>query len=157
MTPNKPYLIAVLVTGLFLICPEASFSGETLAKDTRKHSSLKVIVIDAGHGGKDSGAIGPTGVNEKDITLAVAKEIKSHLSKKLKAKILLTRRYDKYLTLNERTNFANKQKADLFISVHVNASLRRKADGIETYFLSFEASDDEARKAAAFENGVITH
>ncbi|MFQ5586257.1 MAG: N-acetylmuramoyl-L-alanine amidase [Thermodesulfobacteriota bacterium] len=116
---------------------------------------LKTIVIDPGHGGIDTGAIGPTGVMEKDINLAIAQELAELLSKKPGLKIILTRRDDQFIPLTERTAIANRSGADLFISIHTNASLRKVASGVETYFLSFDASDDDARRVAAFENGVV--
>ncbi|MEE8574158.1 MAG: N-acetylmuramoyl-L-alanine amidase [Thermodesulfobacteriota bacterium] len=125
-------------------------------EDAATGGEIKLIVIDPGHGGKDTGAIGRGGTKEKDITLAISKELARKLKKSTGARVLLTRATDMYITLEERTQFANKKKADIFISVHVNASSRKGADGIETYFLSFEASDDEARKTAAFENNVIS-
>ncbi|MBI5893209.1 MAG: N-acetylmuramoyl-L-alanine amidase [Deltaproteobacteria bacterium] len=115
---------------------------------------LKTIVIDAGHGGDDTGAIGPTGIKEKDIVLAVAKKLKDRLSKKFNAHIVLTREDDTFIPLEERTKIANENKADLFISIHTNAAFRKGANGVETYFLSFDASDEDARRVAAFENRV---
>lgn len=117
--------------------------------------TIKTIVIDPGHGGEDTGAIGPGGVNEKDITLAVAEELERELSEKTGARVLLTRTDDTYIELKERAAFANSVSADIFISIHVNAARRKGATGVETFFLSFEASDDEAREVAAFENNVV--
>jgi len=117
---------------------------------------LRTIVIDPGHGGEDTGAIGPSGVKEKDITLALAKRLEDIISNHLKVKVVLTRRDDTFLPLEERTAIANRNKADLFISIHTNAAFRQGASGVETFFLSFDASDDEARRVAAFENSIIT-
>ncbi|MBI5286438.1 MAG: N-acetylmuramoyl-L-alanine amidase [Deltaproteobacteria bacterium] len=116
---------------------------------------LQTIVIDPGHGGEDTGAIGPSGVKEKDITLILAKRLEEIISSHLKIKVILTRTDDTFVSLEERTAIANRSKADLFISIHTNAAFRRTASGVETFFLSFEASDDDARRVAAFENGVI--
>ncbi len=116
---------------------------------------LRVIVIDPGHGGEDTGAVGPRGLEEKDVTLSVAKRLKGMLEKKLNCTVLLTRTDDTYIPLEDRTSFANRNGADIFISIHANAARRRLARGVETYFLSFEASDDDARMVAAFENGII--
>lgn len=117
---------------------------------------LGTIVIDPGHGGHDAGAIGPGGTLEKDVNLALSLRLVEKLKETTRARVLLTRSTDEFITLEGRTEFANSVKADIFISVHANASRRRGADGIEAYFLSFEASDDEARKTAAFENNVVS-
>lgn len=130
--------------------------AEDLADDPSDGDSIGLIVIDAGHGGKDPGATGPGGTQEKDITLAIAKLLKKKLEESTEAEVLLTRTNDEYWALADRTAFANKEKADIFISIHVNASRRRRAHGVETFFLSFDATDDEARETAAFENNVIS-
>ncbi|HHL39756.1 MAG TPA: N-acetylmuramoyl-L-alanine amidase [Deltaproteobacteria bacterium] len=117
--------------------------------------ALKVIVIDPGHGGRDSGAIGPGGLKEKDVTLEVALETARRLRSATRATVLLTRTTDEYVTLEDRTAFANSRGADIFISIHANAARRAGARGVETFFLSFEASDEDAREVAAFENDVI--
>lgn len=116
-------------------------------------NKIETIVIDAGHGGKDPGAIGPGGLQEKDITLYVGKRLGEILEKKQGFKIIYTRDKDNYVPLNERTEMANSQKADLFVSIHVNASEQRKARGIETYFLNW-TNDKEALKVAARENKI---
>lgn len=111
-----------------------------------------VIVIDPGHGGEDTGAVGPRGVFEKDITLGVAKKLSVSLRDKTGCSVVLTRDDDTFIPLEQRTAMANRVSADIFISIHVNAALSRTVDGIETYFLSFDATDDDARRVAAFEN-----
>ena len=115
--------------------------------------SLRRIVVDAGHGGKDPGAIGPTGVMEKDVTLAMAKRLAVRLEKELGCQVVLTRDKDVFLPLEERTAIANRVGADLFISVHANASNNRNAQGIETYYLNF-SKNDKAAAVAARENGT---
>jgi len=114
---------------------------------------IKTIVIDPGHGGKDSGAIGPTGLEEKNVTLEIAKLVKKLLEKKLHVKVILTRTKDVFIPLVRRPAIANSKKADLFISIHVNASPDRHARGIETYYLNF-TTDPEAMRVAALENAV---
>lgn len=111
------------------------------------------IVIDPGHGGKDPGAIGRRGLREKDVTLKISRMLKDRLSKKTRAKIIMTRTRDVYIPLEERTAIANSLEADLFISIHVNASPRRGASGIETYTLNI-AADDDARRVAVRENAI---
>lgn len=109
---------------------------------------IRTIVIDAGHGGKDPGAIGPNGLKEKDVALEIAKRLKVKLEGKMNCKVLLTRTADRFLELDERTMFANSVNADLFISIHLNASANRSARGVETYFLSPARSKAELATAA---------
>jgi len=116
-------------------------------------NKIETIVIDAGHGGKDPGAIGPAGLQEKDITLYVGKKLGEILEQKQGARIIYTRDKDIFVPLNDRTEMANTQKADLFVSIHVNASEQRQARGIETYFLNW-TNDREALKVAARENQI---
>ena len=112
------------------------------------------IVIDPGHGGKDFGAPGYLkGVHEKHIVLKIAQRLAEKLKAELGCEVILTRSGDRYLTLEERTAFANTQNADLFISLHTNANRDRRANGIETYFLNL-ATDDEAIRVAAMENAT---
>jgi N-acetylmuramoyl-L-alanine amidase len=113
---------------------------------------VKTIVLDPGHGGRDPGAIGPKGLKEKNVTLAVAKMIKPKLEAE-GYKVLLTRDRDVYVELDERTAFANRKYADLFISIHTNASRSRKARGVETYFLGV-ARDRESSETALLENAI---
>lgn len=113
---------------------------------------IHTIVIDPGHGGKEVGAVGPNGVYEKDITLALSRKLAAALASKIGARVVLTREDDSVVSLDQRTALANQYKADLFLSVHLNAAVVRDAKGSETYFLSLEASDELARKAADTEN-----
>jgi N-acetylmuramoyl-L-alanine amidase len=116
---------------------------------------LKTIVLDAGHGGHDLGATGPTGLSEKDLVLDVTRRVAKLVEARLGLKVLLTRDADHFVTLRDRTSFANRQRADLFVSIHANAHREAAADGVETYFLSSEATDSGARQVAALENGVV--
>jgi len=112
------------------------------------------IVIDPGHGGKDYGAPGYLkGVHEKRVVLQLARRLAKRLRSELNCEILLTRSGDRYLTLEERTAYANTKNADLFISLHTNAHRDRRAHGIETYFLNL-ATDDESIRVAAMENAT---
>jgi N-acetylmuramoyl-L-alanine amidase len=117
-------------------------------------SSIKVIVLDPGHGGKDPGAEGANGLQEKNIVLEIAKKLKARIEKDLDVEVLLTREDDSFVSLKERTAFANANDADLFISIHINAAENKKANGIEMYYLS-EAKNDESRAAQALENSVV--
>lgn len=114
---------------------------------------LRRIVVDAGHGGKDPGAVGANGLMEKMVTLAMAKELAARLEAELGCEVILTRKTDVFIPLEERTAIANKVGADLFISIHANASVNRAAQGVETYYLNF-SKNDKAAAVAARENGT---
>jgi N-acetylmuramoyl-L-alanine amidase len=116
-------------------------------------NQLRRIVVDAGHGGKDPGAIGPRGTKEKDVTLALARVLAQRLKKEFGCQVILTRDKDVYLALEERTALANRIGADLFISIHANASNNRSVRGVETYYLNF-SKNDKAAAVAARENGT---
>lgn len=110
------------------------------------------IVIDPGHGGKDPGAVGPGGLQEKTVVLRLAKELRSLFHRHLpQYRILLTRDRDVFIPLHKRARLANHQRAHLFISIHANSSQRRQVDGIETWYLSF-AANDRAKRIAEREN-----
>ncbi len=116
---------------------------------------INEIVIDPGHGGKDPGAVGRNLLlNEKDIVLKIAQKTKRLLEKNLNMKVYMTRNSDKFVPLWDRTDFANNHGADLFISIHCNASVNRKASGTEVYYLSTAQSDEE-RAVEAMENQAI--
>ena len=118
---------------------------------------INTIVIDPGHGGKDPGAVGfSKKVFEKDITLAIAEKLKAKIEENSDIKVYLTRSGDSFVSLRERTEFANDVKADLFISVHINAHANNSVTGIEVYYLS-TARTDEARATEALENAVVYH
>jgi N-acetylmuramoyl-L-alanine amidase len=114
--------------------------------------SVSRIVIDPGHGGRDPGTIAK-GLSEASLTLDVALRLEKLLQKELGIEVVLTRRTDVYIPLEERTAIANRQNADLFLSIHANSSRNTSAKGIETYFLSF-ASSPEAEAVAARENSA---
>ncbi len=120
-------------------------------------SSVKKIVIDPGHGGKDPGAIGRYwNTHEKDIVLKIAKKLKRILTERLDIEVVLTREKDEFISLLQRTEIANKEDADLFISIHCNASKDIKANGTSVFFLS-SARTDEERAVAALENAAIRY
>ncbi len=118
-----------------------------------KLHAIKTVVIDPGHGGKDPGAIGKYGTREKDVVLDISKRLKRHLEQK-GLKVYLTRDKDIFIPLYKRAKIAERKNADLFISVHANASRYRRAKGFEVYYLS-EATDDNARALAAAENASL--
>jgi N-acetylmuramoyl-L-alanine amidase len=113
---------------------------------------IHTIVIDPGHGGKEVGAIGSGGLMEKDATLTLCRRLAAALEAKLKTRVILTRSDDTVVPLDQRTAIANQYHADLFLSVHMNAAIVKGAHGAETYFLSLDASDKLAEKAAEVEN-----
>ncbi len=116
-------------------------------------SNLPLVVIDAGHGGHDPGSISPHGgYREKDITLAIAKSIRSELLKSGRVRVALTRDTDKFIVLQDRFALARKMNADLFVSVHADSAPNQEASGATVYTLSEVASDREAQRLAAREN-----
>jgi len=115
---------------------------------------FKTIVIDAGHGGKDPGAIGYSGTKEKDIALDVAKRLEKKLSKNMNVKIIMTRNEDVFLRLSERTKIANESNGNLFISIHTNAAEDRRASGFETFLIG-PNKNEAAVRVAARENAVL--
>lgn len=129
--------------------------SKTLSAESPVDTSFHTIVIDPGHGGKDPGAIGFSGrVYEKNVVLSVAHKIKEMVEENLDVRVLLTREDDRFIPLQERTAFANRNQANLFISLHCNAAPNRSASGIEVYFLSVARTDD-ARAVEMMENAVV--
>lgn len=118
----------------------------------RKVARKPIIVIDAGHGGHDPGAIGRRGSKEKDLTLKYAQELKRQLRSTGKYKVKMTRDSDRYIKLRERVNISRRSKGDLFISIHANSHKNRKTRGWSVYTLSEKASDKEAAALARKEN-----
>lgn len=114
---------------------------------------LKTIVIDPGHGGRDPGARGQRGTEEKDITLKVALKLRDLLMRQPGIHVLMTRERDQFVELEERAKFANEQAADLFVSIHVNSHPQRSVKGLEIYHFG-EAKDQRALEVAARENGT---
>jgi len=117
--------------------------------------SALTIVLDPGHGGHDTGAIGPSGLMEKDVVLDLAIRLRRLLVEQLGAQVLMTRTEDVFVPLPERTAIANRARADFFISIHANAAMKRSAIGFETFFFSREPSDSDARASAQRENLLI--
>jgi len=160
---REPFRIVVDVWGATIGTP-AKTSQDTLSTKGKKIPAgalakqlalgVSRVVIDPGHGGKDPGAPGYLkNVYEKDVTLKIAKMMAKKIKKTLQCEVILTRNSDRYLTLEERTAFANTKNADLFISIHANAHINRRIYGIETFYLNL-ATDDEAIRVAARENAT---
>jgi len=116
-------------------------------------SKIRRIVVDPGHGGHDPGAVGPSGLQEKDVVLAIGLKLRELLRDELGLDVVMTRSTDVFIPLEERTAIANKVNADLFLSVHANAAANRSAAGIETYYLNL-AKTEKAAQLAAKENGT---
>jgi N-acetylmuramoyl-L-alanine amidase len=112
-----------------------------------------LVVIDPGHGGKDPGALGKSGTREKDVVLAIALHLRDILLKEPSVKVLMTRETDRFIELEDRAHFANKEKADLFVSIHINSHPKSTIKGLEFYHFG-EASDPRALEVAARENGT---
>jgi N-acetylmuramoyl-L-alanine amidase len=130
--------------------------GGAPERDARATTTpLRVMVLDAGHGGHDPGATGPTGLQEKDLVLDVTRRVAKLVADQLGIKVLLSRDGDHFVTLRDRTSFANRAQADVFVSIHANAHREVASEGVETYFLSSEATDNAARQVAAAENSVV--
>jgi len=100
-------------------------------------SNVITIVLDPGHGGHDPGAVGPKGLSEKDVVLDIGLKLKKLLSKKKDINVFITRETDVFVRLEDRTAFANSKHADLFVSIHANANIDKKARGIETYLMNW--------------------
>jgi N-acetylmuramoyl-L-alanine amidase len=111
-------------------------------------SAIRTIAIDPGHGGEDDGVRGAQGTKEKDLALAVARRVKGIIEGRLGIRVLLTRDDDRNIPLDDRTALANNNKADLFISLHANASVRRSAAGATVFLAAFDDSDSEAARPA---------
>lgn len=139
---------------LVLDLQDASVNNIASAPEVRRDPRSKIIVIDPGHGGVETGATGPTGLREKEVTLDLARRVQRRLQRDRNLTVVLTRDVDRLIGLDERTAIANHNRADLFLSIHLNASPRSTAAGAETYFLSNDATDDDARTLAALENGA---
>ena len=141
----------------YALSNENSFAGSYSSSSSKSSSKAKtvnkkkIIVLDPGHGGKDPGAIGYSGVYEKNITLAMAKELKVILEKE-GYKVHLTRSTDIFIPLRDRVKIARKYNADLFMSIHADSAVNRSAKGLSVYTLSETASDKEAAALAEREN-----
>ncbi len=146
----KNLISITLLFASFNAAPACAFFLDSAAP--KPEDTQDVIVIDPGHGGFDSGARGPKGVEEKNVTLRIARLLAEKLREKFRCKVLLTRDDDVFIPLRDRTAFANMNKADLFISIHTNATPKSDVDGVETFFASIDATDEDAKKIADFEN-----
>lgn len=147
---------------LFLsgVTPDKPREDEKINLKPEARERIGFIILDPGHGGKDPGAIGKGGLQEKALTLQISKQVEKMLKSRLKEiKVKATRNSDVFIELAERTEIANRElkrgNNGLFISIHINASISSKVSGFETYFLSQNPTNEEARKTAALENNVV--
>jgi len=121
------------------------------APDKRPSERFDTVVIDAGHGGEDEGATGAGGLVEKELVLDVGRRLAARLRER-GLRVVMTRDGDRFVPLEERFAIANDARGDLFISIHANATKDAGVNGVETFFLSVDASDDEAHRVALLEN-----
>lgn len=134
---------------------DAGFKFDSLAVPiVGPDDKIDVIVVDAGHGGSDYGAIGPGGTREKVVVLSIARELAKLIRKDKQFKVVMTRDGDRTVTLDRRAEIANSAGADLFISIHANASVKKRARGWNVFFLA-PAKNDSARSVAQFENSFF--
>ncbi len=127
-------------------------AAEPERRRRRRSPGVRTIVLDPGHGGTETGAVGPGGSAEADLTLLVARALRLQLERRLPVRVVMTRTEDVDVPLETRTAIANQNRADLYISLHFNSSFGTRARGAETYFLSREASDQLAAAVAEAEN-----
>ncbi|HIJ86258.1 MAG TPA: N-acetylmuramoyl-L-alanine amidase [Desulfuromonadales bacterium] len=134
---------------------EQFVSADKTQKNPKKPviSKIRRIVVDPGHGGHDPGAVGPSGLQEKDVVLEIGLKLRDLFKEELGLDVVMTRSTDIFIPLEERTAIANKVGADLFLSVHANAAPNRTAAGIETYYLNL-AKTEKVAQLAAKENGT---
>jgi N-acetylmuramoyl-L-alanine amidase len=147
-----------IVDDSYSIVDDTASAEEIMPKKTAKKRLLekkRIIVIDAGHGGEDPGAIGPNGTKEKDINLSIAHELDKIFKSDDDYEVILTRKDDTFIALVDRTNIANECSADLFVSIHCNSNFNRNASGFEIYFLSEKATDAQSAATATLENSVV--
>ena len=155
VSSDREFALRVGQSKAFTNNSKKSFAAKTSSSSSSKNNTnnaKKIVVIDAGHGGHDPGAIGYSGVYEKNITLSVAKELKKQLDRNGKYKVFLTRSTDVFIPLRQRVKIARKHNADLFLSIHADSAANRKATGLSVYTLSETASDKEAAALAEREN-----
>ncbi len=153
-----PYRLVVDIQGQN--APEAAVSlSKTKAvvpparTATPAFAGIRKIVLDPGHGGRDPGAIGVGGIEEKNVVLSVARKLARKLERDMGIEVVLTRKDDSFVRLEDRTAIANAENADLFISLHMNASPNSDARGVETYYLD-NTRDEASIRLAARENGT---
>jgi len=157
---GRQNLVIYLERGELPEIPDADFAGRKMVEILEPGSvaergfEINRIIIDPGHGGSDAGRVSSSGVQEKDINLDIATDLKNMLIERLGVEVVMTRESDDFLTLQERGEIANVKKADLFLSIHCNGWFHPDAGGFETYFLA-PARTEEERRQAREENSVM--
>ena len=131
-----------------------AIAPRAVGEAARDADPFDTVVIDAGHGGEDEGAVGVGGAREKDVVLDVARRLAARLRER-RLRVVMTRDADVFVPLERRTAIANDARGDLFVSIHANAATDPKAHGVETYFLSLDATDEAAARLAERENGAF--
>lgn len=144
-------LRTILALTLGLAAPALAGAQESPERAPSGSGRFDTVVIDAGHGGEDHGARGPEGLVEKDLVLDLAQRLEARLASQ-ELRVVMTRERDGFVPLEDRTKIANDAGADLFVSIHANASRLEGVHGIETFFASLEATDEAARELAQREN-----
>ena len=139
-------VLAAALLAAFAVCP---VFGQAPAEQGQR---IQTMVIDPGHGGMETGAKGKFGNLEKDITLAISLKLKALVERNMGFEVVLTRDKDVDVSVENRSAIANNRKAGLFISIHANGAVQKKAAGSETFFLSLNATDEETRRLAYLEN-----
>jgi len=157
--PRENHFMKSTPDGLFrlqITLEDTAQSQSPEEKEEIEKNQFDVIILDPGHGGENSGAVGSKGLKEKDVVLDIALRLEKLLKEvgKEDLKVYLTRRGDYFVPLEQRSLFANQKGGDLFVSIHANGAKRKKASGTEIYFLA-QAKNDEARAVAALENSAI--
>lgn len=136
--------------------PQATGAVATTVDGRTSDAPVRCVVIDPGHGGHDTGTISPGGMREKDLVLDVARRLRGYIKRNYPdVEVILTRDADRFIALEERTAIANSRRADLFISIHANASPSKVASGVETFFLSPDRAKSEDLQAATRENAKL--
>lgn len=155
-TMTDPYRVIIDIDGRAAVAAPAGSGAPQASPEPRPAAPRERIrvMLDPGHGGKDPGAIGPTGLREKDVVLALGRMVRDRLRRDESFEVHMTRDADVFIPLEERTAMANQARADIFVSLHINASPNRNAEGVSTYVLSRASSDRHALEVAARENGV---
>jgi len=149
---SDPFRVVIDVLGT---APPIAKQEEASQPPQPRQSKSITIVIDPGHGGEDPGAIGPTGLKEKDVVLKLSKKVRDKIKKKLGWDVIMTRDEDHFIPLDERTAIANSKNAALFLSIHANACTDRRICGIESFVLG-TTTDKVALRLAAKENNIST-
>lgn len=150
-------LIAQKELGLTIKRGRGQAESRTGSRETPKPYAIRRVAIDPGHGGKDTGAVSASGASEKDIVLSIALRLADILENEIGIQAVLTRKADVFVPLSARAKIANEAQADVFISLHVNAHRNSQFSGIETYYLNFDPSDEDARAMALAENKSVDY